>query len=32
VEFYSLGDGPDGDLCYDAHSIEHMRAKLTMLV
>ena len=31
VVFYSLGDGPDGGLYYDAHSIEQMRNPLTML-
>jgi sulfoxide reductase catalytic subunit YedY len=29
--FYSLGDGPDGGLYYDAHPIEQMRNPLTML-
>jgi DMSO/TMAO reductase YedYZ molybdopterin-dependent catalytic subunit len=29
--FYSLGDGPDGGLYYDAHPIEQLRAPLTML-
>jgi DMSO/TMAO reductase YedYZ molybdopterin-dependent catalytic subunit/thiosulfate reductase cytochrome b subunit len=31
VVFYSLGDGPDGGLYYDAHPIEQMRSPLTML-
>ena len=31
VVFYSLGDGPDGGLYYDAHPIEQMRNHLTML-
>jgi DMSO/TMAO reductase YedYZ molybdopterin-dependent catalytic subunit/thiosulfate reductase cytochrome b subunit len=31
VVFYSLGDGPDGGLYYDAHPIEQMRYHLTML-
>jgi thiosulfate reductase cytochrome b subunit len=31
VIFYSLGDGPDGGLYYDAHPIEQMRFHLTML-
>jgi thiosulfate reductase cytochrome b subunit len=31
VAFYSLGDGPDGGLYYDAHPIEQMRSPLTML-
>jgi methionine sulfoxide reductase catalytic subunit len=31
VVFYSLGDGPDGGLYYDAHPIEQMRLPLTML-
>ena len=31
VVFYSLGDGPDGGLYYDAHPIEQMRSALTML-
>jgi DMSO/TMAO reductase YedYZ molybdopterin-dependent catalytic subunit/thiosulfate reductase cytochrome b subunit len=31
VVFYSLGDGPDGGLYYDAHPIEQQRAPLTML-
>jgi DMSO/TMAO reductase YedYZ molybdopterin-dependent catalytic subunit len=31
VVFYSLGDGPDGGLYYDAHPIEQMRYRLTML-
>ena len=31
VVFYSLGDGPEGGLYYDAHSIEQMRNPLTML-
>jgi DMSO/TMAO reductase YedYZ molybdopterin-dependent catalytic subunit len=31
VIFYSLGDGPDGGLYYDAHPIEQMRYQLTML-
>jgi len=30
VVFYSLGDGPDGGLYYDAHPIEQMRYHLTM--
>jgi thiosulfate reductase cytochrome b subunit len=29
--FYSLGEGPDGGLYYDAHPIEQMRSPLTML-
>ncbi len=29
--FYSLGDGADGGLYYDAHPIEQMRYQLTML-
>jgi len=29
--FYSLGDGPNGGLYYDAHPIEQMRYQLTML-
>jgi hypothetical protein len=29
--FYSLGDGPDGGLYYDAHPVEQLRAPLTML-
>ena len=28
---YSLGDGPDGGLYYDAHPIDQMRYELTML-
>lgn len=31
VIFYSLGDGPDGGLYYDAHPIDQMRYHLTML-
>ena len=31
VVFYSLGDGPDGGLYYDAHPIEQMSYHLTML-
>jgi DMSO/TMAO reductase YedYZ molybdopterin-dependent catalytic subunit len=31
VVFYSLGDGPDGGLYYDAHPIQQMRYHLTML-
>jgi thiosulfate reductase cytochrome b subunit len=31
VVFYSLGDGPDGGLYYDAHPIDQMRYHLTML-
>jgi DMSO/TMAO reductase YedYZ molybdopterin-dependent catalytic subunit/thiosulfate reductase cytochrome b subunit len=31
VVFYSLGDGPDGGLYYDAHPIEQMHYQLTML-
>lgn len=31
VVFYSLGDGPDEGLYYDAHPIEQMRYELTML-
>jgi DMSO/TMAO reductase YedYZ molybdopterin-dependent catalytic subunit/thiosulfate reductase cytochrome b subunit len=31
VVFYSLGDGPDGGLYYDAHPIEQMGYDLTML-
>jgi DMSO/TMAO reductase YedYZ molybdopterin-dependent catalytic subunit/thiosulfate reductase cytochrome b subunit len=31
VVFYSLGDGADGGLYYDAHPIEQMRNELTML-
>jgi methionine sulfoxide reductase catalytic subunit len=31
VIFYSLGDGPDGGLYYDAHPISEMRYHLTML-
>ncbi|HEX3474670.1 MAG TPA: molybdopterin-dependent oxidoreductase [Kofleriaceae bacterium] len=31
VVFYSLGDGPDKGLYYDAHPIEQMRYHLTML-
>jgi sulfoxide reductase catalytic subunit YedY len=31
VVFYSLGDGPDGGLYYDAHPIEQMGNHLTML-
>ncbi len=31
VVFYSLGDGPDKGLYYDAHPIEQMRYELTML-
>ena len=31
VVFYSLGDGPDEGLYYDAHPIEQMRYRLTML-
>ncbi len=32
VVFYSLGDGPDGGIYYDAHPIEQMSYQLTMLV
>jgi methionine sulfoxide reductase catalytic subunit len=31
VVFYSLGDGPDGGLYYDAHPLEQMHYQLTML-
>ncbi|MFL6044510.1 MAG: molybdopterin-dependent oxidoreductase [Propionibacteriaceae bacterium] len=31
VAFYSLGEGVDGGIYYDAHPIEHMRHHLTML-
>ena len=31
VVFYSLGEGPDGGMYYDAHPIEQMRSELTML-
>jgi sulfoxide reductase catalytic subunit YedY len=31
VVFYSLGDGPDGGIYYDAHPIEQMNYQLTML-
>ena len=31
VVFYSLGDGPDGGIYYDAHPIEQMSYHLTML-
>jgi thiosulfate reductase cytochrome b subunit len=31
VVFYSLGDGPEGGPYYDAHPIEQMRHRLTML-
>ncbi len=31
VVFYSLGDGPDGGIYYDAHPIEQMAYHLTML-
>ena len=31
VVFYSLGDGPDKGVYYDAHPIEHMSHHLTML-
>jgi methionine sulfoxide reductase catalytic subunit len=31
VVFYSLGDGPDKGLYYDAHPIEQMSYRLTML-
>jgi hypothetical protein len=31
VVFYSLGDGPDAGIYYDAHPIEHMSYQLTML-
>lgn len=31
VVFYSLGDGPDGGIYYDAHPIEHMTHHLTMV-
>ena len=31
VVFYSLGDGPDGGVYYDAHPIEQMAYHLTML-
>jgi DMSO/TMAO reductase YedYZ molybdopterin-dependent catalytic subunit len=29
--FYSLGDGPDGGLYYDAHPVEQLAVPLTML-
>jgi DMSO/TMAO reductase YedYZ molybdopterin-dependent catalytic subunit len=32
VVFYSLGDGPDGGIYYDARPIEQMSYQLTMLV
>ena len=31
VVFYSLGDGPDGGVYYDAHPVEQMSHHLTML-
>lgn len=31
VVFYSLGEGADGGTYYDAHPVEHMRGRLTML-
>lgn len=31
VVFYSLDDGPDRGTYYDAHPVEHMRHRLTML-
>ena len=31
VVFYSLGEGSDGGVYYDAHPIAHMRSPLTML-
>jgi len=31
VVFYSLGDGPDGGIYYDAHPIEQMSYHLTMI-
>jgi sulfoxide reductase catalytic subunit YedY len=31
VVFYSLGDGPEGGLYYDAHPIEQMRNPLAMV-
>ena len=31
VVFYSIGDGPDGGIYYDAHPIEQMGYHLTML-
>ncbi|MPV35999.1 molybdopterin-dependent oxidoreductase [Georgenia subflava] len=31
VVFYSLGDGPDGGIYYDAHPIEQMSYQLSML-
>jgi DMSO/TMAO reductase YedYZ molybdopterin-dependent catalytic subunit len=31
VVFYSIADGPDGGIYYDAHPIEQMRNHLTML-
>jgi len=31
VVFYSLGDGPDSGIYYDAHPIEQMSNHLTML-
>ncbi len=31
VVFYSLGDGPNGGIYYDAHPIEQMEYQLTML-
>ena len=31
VVFYSLGDGPDGGIYYDAHPIDQMSFHLTML-
>jgi sulfoxide reductase catalytic subunit YedY len=31
VVFYSLADGPDGGIYYDAHPIEQMSNHLTML-
>ena len=31
VVFYSLGDGADGGRYYDAHPVQQMRYRLTML-
>jgi DMSO/TMAO reductase YedYZ molybdopterin-dependent catalytic subunit/thiosulfate reductase cytochrome b subunit len=31
IVFYSLGDGPDGGLYYDAHPVDQMRSELAML-
>jgi len=31
VVFYSLGEGADGGIYYDAHPIQHMRSQLAML-